>query len=314
MPIKVTRLLNRPIIYPNQDNRIGSNINGPSLIKVPDWVKNPLGNYYLYFAHHKGKYIRMAYADTIEGPWTIHSPGVLDLENSYFETKDIVAKNANSNNPYLYSHIASPDVHVDHKNKTIRMYFHGMLTNADQQTRVAYSQEGLLFSSQPALLGPPYFRAFVTGNWIYTICWSGEVLRSNSWDAPFESGFLLPGIATKEQPDRILRHCAVLVRNHTLHVFFSCIKDCPEQILHGEIDLNQNWRDWELNSTELAIKPELNWEGAQLPIMNSLEGAAEQPCHELRDPCVFSDNDLTYLLYCGAGECGGIGVAIVDFI
>ena len=30
------------------------NINGPSVISVPDWVENPLGKYYLYFAHHRG--------------------------------------------------------------------------------------------------------------------------------------------------------------------------------------------------------------------------------------------------------------------
>ncbi|NET62179.1 MAG: hypothetical protein F6K47_40550, partial [Symploca sp. SIO2E6] len=34
----------------------GSNINGPSLIRVPEWIENPLGRYYLYFAHHQGKY------------------------------------------------------------------------------------------------------------------------------------------------------------------------------------------------------------------------------------------------------------------
>lgn len=27
--------------------RDGENINGPSLIRVPAWVKNPLGRYYL---------------------------------------------------------------------------------------------------------------------------------------------------------------------------------------------------------------------------------------------------------------------------
>ena len=39
----------------------GESINGPTLIRVPDWVKNPLGRYYLYFAHHAGKYLRLAY-------------------------------------------------------------------------------------------------------------------------------------------------------------------------------------------------------------------------------------------------------------
>ena len=41
------------------DERMGGNIQGPSLIKVPDWVENPLGNYYLYFADHRGIYIRI---------------------------------------------------------------------------------------------------------------------------------------------------------------------------------------------------------------------------------------------------------------
>ena len=41
--IKVTRLLEGPIIYPELDASIGTNINGPSLIRVPDWVPRPLG-------------------------------------------------------------------------------------------------------------------------------------------------------------------------------------------------------------------------------------------------------------------------------
>jgi hypothetical protein len=42
---------------------MGDNINGPAAIRVPEWIENPLGNYYLYFAHHQGTYIRLAYAD-----------------------------------------------------------------------------------------------------------------------------------------------------------------------------------------------------------------------------------------------------------
>src|ERR1044071_4584691 len=66
----------RPQMLPGTD---GNNINGPSLIRVPDWVTNRLGKYYLYFAHHNGKYIRLAYADHLEGPWKIYKPGVLPL-------------------------------------------------------------------------------------------------------------------------------------------------------------------------------------------------------------------------------------------
>ena len=31
----------------------GNNINGPSLIKVPDWIINPLGKYYLYVSQSR---------------------------------------------------------------------------------------------------------------------------------------------------------------------------------------------------------------------------------------------------------------------
>jgi hypothetical protein len=69
--MRVERLLGHPIITSGTHPSIGKNIQGPSLIRVPDWVKSPLGRYYLYFADHKGSYIRLAYADRIDGPWLL---------------------------------------------------------------------------------------------------------------------------------------------------------------------------------------------------------------------------------------------------
>src|SRR6185369_80677 len=81
---RAERLAANPIITPQTDHSIGTNINGPSLIRVPGWVPHPLGRYYLYFADHNGKYIRLAYADRLQGPWKIHAPGALQLSQSYF--------------------------------------------------------------------------------------------------------------------------------------------------------------------------------------------------------------------------------------
>jgi hypothetical protein len=106
--LNVQRLENNPILRPNMDDRMGDNLNGPSLIKIPEWVPNPLGKYYLYFGHHDGKYVRLAYSDDLTGPWRIHTPGALALEESNFA-----------------GHIASPDVHIDNESQQIRMYFHG---------------------------------------------------------------------------------------------------------------------------------------------------------------------------------------------
>ena len=61
--IDVQRVVDRPIIHAGLDPSIGANIQGPSLIRTPDWLPNRLGRYYLYFADHKGSYIRLAYAD-----------------------------------------------------------------------------------------------------------------------------------------------------------------------------------------------------------------------------------------------------------
>ena len=65
MNVTVERLGQGPIITPHMDGRMGDNINGPSLVQVPDWVPNPLGRYYLYFGHHDGRYIRLAFADEL---------------------------------------------------------------------------------------------------------------------------------------------------------------------------------------------------------------------------------------------------------
>ena len=86
MSVRVSRLVDGPIVAPDLHPSIGVNIQGPSLIRVPDWVEGRLGAYYLYFADHKGSYIRLAYADKLTGPWTIYPPGSLHLQNSCFLT------------------------------------------------------------------------------------------------------------------------------------------------------------------------------------------------------------------------------------
>ena len=65
---QVVRFETNPIIRPGMpglEGADGANINGPSLIRVPAWADKPLGKYYLYFAHHGGKYIRLAYATAL---------------------------------------------------------------------------------------------------------------------------------------------------------------------------------------------------------------------------------------------------------
>jgi hypothetical protein len=54
--MRIHRLLDRPIISADLHPSIGANIQGASMIRVPDWIGGRLGDYYLYFADHKGSY------------------------------------------------------------------------------------------------------------------------------------------------------------------------------------------------------------------------------------------------------------------
>lgn len=49
---RANRLTGNPIIRPNMDDRMGANINGPSLISTPEWLPAARGKYYLFFEHH----------------------------------------------------------------------------------------------------------------------------------------------------------------------------------------------------------------------------------------------------------------------
>ena len=85
--LSAIRLGADPIFTPHMDSRMGDNLCGPSVIEVPKWVEGALGRYYLYFADHKGSYIRLAFADEVTGPWTMYEPGALDIAASFYPTE-----------------------------------------------------------------------------------------------------------------------------------------------------------------------------------------------------------------------------------
>src|SRR5690242_6526021 len=78
------RFEQNPLITIHTSKSLGDNVNGPAIVRIPAWVQHPLGRYYLYFAHHKGRHIRLAYADSMHGPWKIYEPGVLNVQETIF--------------------------------------------------------------------------------------------------------------------------------------------------------------------------------------------------------------------------------------
>lgn len=304
-----------PIITPRHDARMGGNIQGPSMIRVPDWVADPLGRYYLYFADHKGSYIRLAYADAPAGPWRVHRAGSLDLADSLFPTTppapepasegDVLPGRAPDGTPGIPDpmedattpHIASPDVHVDHDRRCIVMYFHGLAGWRTQRSRVATSTDGLKFKALPELLGPSYFRVFRHGGATYALAMPGILLRSATGFRNFERGPVL-------FPGGLQRHTAVMLRGDTLHVFWTRVGDVPERILHSTVDLGGDWRGWRAEGEAEVLRPEEEWEGGTLPAERSWRGAVNIPVRQLRDPCVFEENGRAWLLYAVGGEAG----------
>lgn len=319
MRFKAVRIGDAPLIRPHMDGRMGDNINGPALVRMPDWAPG-LGRYHLYFSDHKGAYIRLAYAVAVTGPWEMHEAGALDLADSLFVTEDpppppeadrpAWAKKMRGG--YLYAHIASPDVHVDHEARAIRIFYHGLLWNGDQATRVATSSDGVNFKPEPLLLGPPYFRAFRLEGWIYALTWGGDLWRSRDWAAPFENGPNLVPYHPREGVGEGFRHGEARLIDGRLHIFYTRFRDAPERILHAVVDTSGDWRGWTASDPAELLRPELKWEGADLPLAPSVMGAAPGRLRELRDPCYFEDEDGSrWLLYCGAGE-SGIGLARLE--
>ncbi len=297
MDFRIERLGTGPIIAPGMDARMGTNINGPSLIRAPDWLPTPPGRYLLYFAHHNGTYIRLAFADAIEGPWRTHEPGVLDLKGSGF-----------------IDHIASPEILIDETRRELRLYFHGRSGyKADgsqiQATRVATSRDGLDFNVRAAELGPAYFRVFKQAGTVYALARAGELLMSPDGFEPFESCGIPGGL-----PENI-RHVALWRRGENrLTLFHTVIGEAPEVVYACDFIMEGEWTEWLAGPSTIVLQPDLDYEGSEIPPAPSEPGAIDIRVKQLRDPDIHIDPDGTvYMPYSIAGEAG-IALAKIETV
>jgi hypothetical protein len=316
------------------------NINGPSVVRVPDWVEGRLGEYYLYFAHHKGNHIRMAYADFPAGPWTLYEPGTLRLEDSGFPVtleasggeggldtlwrtfsihvvrdylllayratvtdQEIRRRRGMETAANARPHIASPEVIVDHEDQQFLMFFHGYRGSNYQHSSVARSRNGIDFELTGSDIFSTYLRAFDYRGDRYLLGMLGILYRS----AEAEGGFI-PRDRSLFDPN--MRHTSVWVEGEQLHVLWSRVGDAPESLLYSRVDMsNPDWDRWRASEGVVVMRPELPWEGSELPVQASLRGELNQASNELRDPFVLRDEDGSlYLYYVGSGE-QAIGIA-----
>ncbi len=306
----------------------GVSINGPTMMRVPPWVKNPLGKYYLYFAHHAGKYIRLAYADRVEGPWKIFDGGVQQL-------KDQTA---------LSGHIASPEAVVDEARHRIYLFYHGGNPKktkekesddtdpegGGQVTAVSVSEDGLHFQALNVVVGPAYLRVFShDGRW-FALNHTGVLRAAAQLGEPFQPLAKIidrdvvdavdparlgePGATPAENrppngPYRYsMRHVGTDVIGDKLTVYFSCVGHRPERILATAVEMKGAPETWKAHGVFEVLRPEREWEGAKLPLAYSNGGISRTRVNELRDPAVFREGAAAWLLYTTSGE-HGLGLA-----
>jgi GH18 family chitinase len=338
------------IISPETMGKTTENINGPSLIRIPDWIPteqraDPEANYYLYFANHGGSYIRMAWAKNVLGPYTIYNRGTQDNKSGVLDYHEI---NNQTQHMKIGYHIASPDVHVDAENHRIIMYYHsdmkwnnaGVKGSQGQFTGVAVSDDGLDFSNGVVdmIICSFYARVFSHGGELYAFTRFGDLWKARDPNNPWENqtnvdiinnGGVWELISTKsnrwddvynpfEAQDMFetgsgIRHLAVGVRGDNIDVFYSLTSTAPEHIAYSKVDFSSSdiYHLDRATGPISVIKPVYDWEGADLPINTSTSGGAME-VHQLRDPYLFTDIDgKDYLLYSTRGECG-IGIVLLS--
>ena len=318
------RFPQNPLISLASSPTLGDNINGPSVIRVPAWIEHPLGRYYMYFAHHKGAFIRLAYANSLQGPWKIYEPGVLPVSATiFFRPQPDPAEPST----VLYTHVASPEVFIDEAQHRLIVYVHGMWTDGNrwpsdppaatkwtrehgyaQFTQTAVSRDGLRFEPLPGISAKTsYLRVFRWNGTDYGMGRLGVLARARNPASPFEMG---PNPFDGGPYAGRVRHAAPLVRGDSLFVFFSAIGDAPERILLAKIALTPDWTAWKASPAIEVLAPREAYECVSLPVVASKIGESDGPEHALRDPAVFAEHGKIFMFYSVCGE-QGIGAADV---
>jgi hypothetical protein len=321
--VSAQRFAQNPLVTLNSSATLGDNIDGPTVIRVPAWVNRPLGRYYMYFAHHMGHFIRIAYADAVTGPWTVYEPGVLPVaDTAFFRPQPDPPENLEN----FYTHVASPEIYIDNDHRRLIVWFHGWFTDGKpfpvgdraarqfaqqngytQSTQVAESTDGLHFTTRPVITKTSYLRVLPWNGAFYAMARLGLLLRSTDPFGVFEPG---PNPFRDTPFAGRVRHVGFTRRAQTLYTFFSAIGDAPERIMMTTIDLSGDWSTWKTSPAIEILQPQAAYECPTLPNVPSEAGDIKGPARQLRDPAVFEDDGRTFLFYSICGEQGIAGAEL----
>ncbi|MEM6333226.1 MAG: PEP-CTERM sorting domain-containing protein [Planctomycetota bacterium] len=258
-------------------------------------------------------------------------------------------------------HIASPDVTFDATTGMFNMTYHGerfrqqtdgSWNAGSQRSFAAFSTDGLNFqTTQYATeLTAPYLREFEYLGDKYAISDNGSQIRPTDQNNPYDTGIWESVVFNRELRDTVnalagmestwaddpdnsakqrgngdpgfdYRHHAVEVVDDTLNWFFTSRGEAPERIYQATIQLDPDWRNWTATGVYEILRPELDYEGVNEPLVPSTSGrpkvgngdVSTGEKNELRDPAFFLDpvSGNKYLYYSVAGE---YGIAVAELL
>ena len=125
-------------------------------------------------------------------------------------------------------------------------------------------------------------RIFKYAGFTYALAMPGQFYRSADGLGGFVAG---PRLFNAD-----MRHCAVLLRDSVLYVFWTQVGHAPERILLSRIDLSTDWQQWTDGEALEVLRPVRDWEGAGAPLQPSVRSVAYGHVNQLRDPAVFEED------------------------
>lgn len=200
------------------DEDEAGNINGPTVVELPDWIPSerrvdPAARFYAYFAHHGGRFIRLAWAADPVGPWQPyrmdlrHDPqrGVFDLGPPPHDGPPRLPLGPELE---LHSHIASPEIQFDPVHRRVVLYLHAPVARRDtvigQYSFAATSDDGLDFHGfadqrgdghglRRTILCPSYLRTCWLRGRLYGMTSRGQIaltsIDQTTWAADPDSAW-----------------------------------------------------------------------------------------------------------------------------
>ncbi|MFP4026237.1 MAG: hypothetical protein ACLFWL_00410 [Candidatus Brocadiia bacterium] len=272
---------------PENAREVRSTIMHPSVIEAGRYLNDPPARYLMYYAPHHSPGIGAAASDKLEGPWEpLEENPILHLEDC----------------GGIHGHISGPDVIWMPETERFRMYFHGSVPEAGQQSGVAASADGIHFETlrNEPILTKPYLRVFRKAGDFYGVCRFGRnlgLVRSPdglTWEE-WPNGLLLETGEKQEEFDRLRHHC-LWIEGTTLYVFYCTYRDpeCRlETIRAAVMSIEGDWQNWDKpQRLGDVIRPELEWES-----------------NNIRDPYLIEAGGRLYMFYVGGNETG-ISLAI----